>query len=71
MLQWKYKACRRISSLVQTLLFTIMLTTFTVTETYTVTANTDAEVYSAVVDQDFSNVQVNLDKRKIHIEPNY
>ena len=47
-----------------------METTFTVTETYQVTATTDTQVAHAVSTQDFSNVTIDLDKRTITIEPN-
>lgn len=45
-----------------------MKTTFTVTETYTVTANTLHEVEAAISKNDFSDVQ--FEKHKIKIEPN-
>ena len=45
-----------------------MKTTFTVTETYTVTANTLHEVEAAISTNDFSDVE--LEERKLKIEPN-
>ena len=48
-----------------------MLTTFTVTETYEVTATTVNQVQKAISEDDFSEVQIDLDKRKVTIEPNF
>jgi hypothetical protein len=48
-----------------------MLTTFTVTETYEVTAATIDQVQKAISEDDFSEVETDLEKRKITIEPNF
>jgi hypothetical protein len=48
-----------------------VLTTFTVTETYEVTATTVDQVQKAISEDDFSEVQTDLDKRKVTIEPNF
>ena len=48
-----------------------MKTTFTVTETFTVTANTIGEVQTAVSNGDYSDVNADFDKSyKVTIEPN-
>ncbi len=48
-----------------------MQTSFTVTETFTVTANTIGEVHTAVNNGDYSDVNVDFDKSyKVTIEPN-
>ena len=48
-----------------------MLTTFTVTETYKVTAATVDQVQKAISEDDFSEVETDLEERKITIEPNF
>lgn len=48
-----------------------MHTTFTVTQTFTVTAKTLAEVESAVSSDDYSEVDLDLDKTKTIIEPTF
>jgi len=48
-----------------------VLTTFTVTETYEVTAATVDQVQKAISENDFSEVETDLDKRKLTIEPNF
>ena len=48
-----------------------MQTTFIVTQTFQVTANTLGEVQSAVSSDDYSEVDVDFDKTKITIEPNH
>tara|TARA_Y100000361_G_scaffold152197_1_gene171121 strand:- start:1220 stop:1363 length:144 start_codon:yes stop_codon:yes gene_type:complete len=47
-----------------------VLTTFTVTETYEVTAATVDQVQKAISEDDFSEVETDLE-RKITIEPNF
>ena len=47
----------------------MVLTEFTVTETYKVKAVTIDDVQKAISEDDFSEVETNLDSRKITIEP--
>lgn len=46
-------------------------TTFTVTETYEVTASSISQVEEAISTDDYSSVELNTDKRTIKIEPNF
>lgn len=46
-----------------------MLTTFTVTETYEVKATTIDQVQEAISKDDFSEVEVDMEERKVTIEP--
>ena len=46
-------------------------TTFTVTETYEVTASSIAKVEEAISTDDYSSVELNTEKRTIKIEPNF
>ena len=48
-----------------------MLTAFEVTETYKVKATTIDQVQKAISEDDFSEVETDLDKRKVTIEPNF
>ena len=48
-----------------------MLTEFEVTETYKVKATTIDQVQKAISEDDFSEVEVDLDKRTITIEPTF
>lgn len=48
-----------------------MHTTFTVTETYTVTAATVDDIQKAISENDFSEVEADLDSRKVKIEPTF
>lgn len=48
----------------------MVLTEFVVTETYKVKATTIDQVQTAISNDDFSEVEVDMDERKITIEPN-
>tara|TARA_E500000178_G_C16810232_1_gene656584 strand:+ start:193 stop:339 length:147 start_codon:yes stop_codon:yes gene_type:complete len=48
-----------------------VLTEFVVTETYKVKAKTIDQVQKAISEDDFSEVETNLDERKVTVEPNF
>ena len=48
-----------------------MLTEFVVTETYKVKATTIDQVQTAISNDDFSEVEVDMDERKVTIEPTF
>ena len=47
-----------------------MLTEFIVTETYKVKATTIDQIQKAISEDDFSEIEVEVDERKVTIEPN-
>jgi len=48
----------------------MVLTEFTVTETYKVKATTIDQIQTAISNDDFSEIEVEVDERKVTIEPN-
>jgi hypothetical protein len=48
-----------------------VLTEFVVTETYKVKATTIDQVQTAIINDDFSEVEVDMDERKVTIEPTF
>jgi hypothetical protein len=49
----------------------VVLTEFVVTETYKVKATTIDQVQTAISNDDFSEVEVDMDERKVTIEPTF